>query len=101
MTTVTNYFTRTNQMSTKTITVVTLVTQLDRDYGQLIDLLKKYGIYKESIIIFAGDNGGETRAGGNNCPLKGAKTTLYEGGTRAAAFIHSPLLNRSGYTYNG
>ncbi|GAB6024760.1 Arylsulfatase [Chamberlinius hualienensis] len=78
-----------------------LVTQLDRDYGQLIDLLKKYGIYNESIIIFTGDNGGETRAGGNNYPLKGDKTTLYEGGTRAAAFIHSPLLNKSGYTYNG
>ncbi|GAB6025253.1 Arylsulfatase [Chamberlinius hualienensis] len=78
-----------------------LVTQLDRDYGLLIDLLKKYGIYNESIIIFTGDNGGEDRAGGNNYPLKGAKTTLYEGGTRAAAFIHSPLLKKTGYTYNG
>ncbi|GAB6033572.1 hypothetical protein CHUAL_013510 [Chamberlinius hualienensis] len=72
-----------------------LVTQLNRDYGQLIELLKKYGIYNKSIIIFTGDNGGETRAGGNNYPLIGAKTTLYDGGTRAAAFIHS------GYTYNG
>lgn len=78
-----------------------LVTQLDRDFGHLMDLLKKYEIYNESIIIFTGDNGGEVRAGGNNYPLRGAKGTLYEGGSRAAAFIHSPLLNETGYTYNG
>ncbi|GAB6028098.1 Arylsulfatase [Chamberlinius hualienensis] len=78
-----------------------LVSQLDQDFGQLIQQLKAYKIYDNSIIIFTTDNGASTSSGGNNFPLRGAKGTMYEGGTRASAFIHSPLLKSTGYTYNG
>ena len=39
----------------------------------------------------------EGRKGGSNYPLKGYKGTLWEGGTRSAAFVHAPnILSQSG-----
>jgi len=41
--------------------------------------LRELGIENNSIIIFTGDNGGETRVTSNS-PLREGKSTLYEGG---------------------
>ena len=40
------------------------------------------------------DNGGGPWD--SNVPLRGTKETLFEGGIRGAAFVHSPLLGRRG-----
>ena len=37
-------------------------------------------------------NGGPTFIAANNLPLRGAKTTLWEGGTKGAAFVYSETL---------
>ena len=64
---------------------------------QVVQSLKENGQYENTIIAFTTDNGGAANFGGNNYPLKGTKGTLFEGGTRGIAFVHSPLLNKKGY----
>ena len=48
-------------------------------------------MYENSIIAFSADNGGAPGVG-SNYPLRGCKSTFFEGGVRSVAFIHSPLL---------
>lgn len=47
--------------------------------------------YDNSIIAFSADNGGAPGVG-SNYPLRGCKSTFFEGGVRSVAFLHSPLL---------
>jgi hypothetical protein len=56
--------------------------------------LKAAGLYDNTVIILASDNGGPT--GGdestfsNNFPLRGGKNTLFEGGTRVVGMVRGP-----------
>mmetsp|Transcript_6518 Transcript_6518/g.8600 ORF Transcript_6518/g.8600 Transcript_6518/m.8600 type:complete len:236 (+) Transcript_6518:3-710(+) len=52
-------------------------------------------MYEESVIIVASDNGGCSSHGGQNYPYRGQKNSLFEGGIKVNAFIHSPLLPES------
>ncbi|XP_066948452.1 arylsulfatase I-like [Macrobrachium rosenbergii] len=76
--------------------VLAMSWAMDDAVGRVVDALKATGHYDNSIIIFSSDNGGH-QAGANNWPLRGAKGSLWEGGTRAAGFIHSPLLPKAGF----
>ena len=74
------------------------VSRLDRDVGQLLDLLKELGLEEKTLVILAGDNGSswapdselgrlfEQAANG----LRGFKRSLYEGGLRQAAIARWP-----------
>jgi len=70
--------------------------KLDESVGKVVKALVDANMLHDSIIVFSSDNGGPA-AGFNinaasNFPLKGVKDTLWEGGTRAAGFVWSPLL---------
>ncbi len=70
-----------------------MVKMVDRQIGQIIDLLKKLGIDENTIVFVCGDNGG--RGGFNNFfdpnrHFRGQKGNLYEGGLRVPMFVRWP-----------
>uniref|UniRef100_A0A7S3XL37 Sulfatase N-terminal domain-containing protein n=1 Tax=Heterosigma akashiwo TaxID=2829 RepID=A0A7S3XL37_HETAK len=78
-----------------------LAAALDLSVGRLVATLQAEGVWDNTVLIVASDNGGCTHYGGNNWPLRGGKNSLWEGGLRVPAFIHSPLLPEAarGTTY--
>ncbi|XP_033759914.1 arylsulfatase B-like [Pecten maximus] len=78
-----------------------MVTAMDDLVGNITAALKENGMYDDTLFVFTADNGGWTQYHGNNYPLRGGKVTIYEGGTRATAFINGKMLSKTGYTYNG
>ncbi len=81
-----------------------MVSEIDKNVGQIIDLLKELGIWENTILIVASDNGVH-KVGGHdpdffdsNGPFRGYKRDLYEGGIRAPFIISWPEVIRSGRT---
>ena len=76
-----------------------MVTALDDSVKSLVEMLKRKGLYKNSVIVFTTDNGaaagGLDLSAGSNYPLRGAKNTMWEGGVRAVGFVHSPLIKKN------
>ncbi|XP_070551940.1 arylsulfatase J-like [Ptychodera flava] len=84
-------------------TIMAMVTALDDGIGKVVRALQENGLRENTLIIFSSDNGAPVNVQheGSNWPLLGVKQQLYEGGTRAVAFIHGDMLKKTGYTYNG
>jgi arylsulfatase A-like enzyme len=61
-----------------------MLAAVDEAVYQIMASLKKAGMLENTLIVFSSDNGGPPP--GNNSPLRDFKGTIYEGGTRAAAF---------------
>ena len=65
-----------------------MVTRLDAYVGEVLDLLRKKGIDKNTLVIFTSDNGPHTEGGGDpdyfntEKLLRGTKRSTTEGGIR-------------------
>ena len=68
-----------------------MVGAIDSAIGRVVALLKQRGMYNDTLIAFASDNGGPLPSA-NNFPLKGGKFSNWEGGIRVAAFASGGLL---------
>jgi len=65
-----------------------MLAAVDEAIGQIEQALKQAGMLENTLIVFSSDNGGPPP--GDNTPLRDFKGTIYEGGTRAAAFATWP-----------
>ncbi len=70
--------------------IVALIEHLDHNIGQVLDVLKTLDLEKNTVVIFASDNGGALRFGANNGSLRGGKQDLYEGGIKVPACMKWP-----------
>jgi arylsulfatase A-like enzyme len=88
-----------------------MVSLVDRNLGQVLDLLKQLGLDDNTIVFFTGDNGGQDRFKSKKHPrgyfgpnvnprtgveFRGGKGNLYEGGLRIPYLVRWPAKVRPG-----
>ncbi|MEM7236115.1 MAG: sulfatase-like hydrolase/transferase, partial [Planctomycetota bacterium] len=82
-----------------------MVTMLDRQVGEILDLLGELGLREKTLVIFCGDNGGDDYFRSKKFPrgfhgpnvdpksdlsFRGRKRSLYEGGLRIPMLARWP-----------
>ena len=65
---------------------------IDRSVGSVLDTLQELNLTDDTIVVFAGDNGGACKKvhGEENQPLRLGKASLYEGGVRVPLILRWP-----------
>lgn len=64
------------------------ITGMDEVIGNVLNLLDRYELTDNTLVIFLSDNGGSGAA--DNRPLRGRKSTLFEGGVRVCSIMRFP-----------
>ena len=70
-----------------------VVEEIDFHVGRVLDTLKEQGVDDNTYVIYTSDNGPwwfRHEQGGSALPLRGAKTSTYEGGVRVPFVIRAP-----------
>lgn len=82
-----------------------MLKNLDDNVGRVLEYLRQRGLDQNTIVIFAGDNGGyigsyKGAPVTNNAPLRSGKGALYEGGIRVPLLIRWPGVTTAGAVCN-
>jgi len=72
-----------------------MLAATDKAVGDFEEMLKSKGLWDNTLLIVTADNGGETRWGGNNYPLRSQKFSLYDGGLRVNAFVSGGVVDQN------
>ncbi|MEO1999633.1 MAG: sulfatase, partial [Planctomycetaceae bacterium] len=76
------------------------VEEVDWSTGVILDKLQQLKLEKKTLVVFMSDNGGATRHGASNAPLKGGKGSTFEGGQRVCCVVRWPGRIPAGTTVN-
>lgn len=77
-------------------TYAAMVDSLDQAVGSILKAVETRADADNTLVLFASDNGGIPKAGSSNAPYRGAKLSVYEGGTRVCAAIRWPAQGIAG-----
>ena len=70
-----------------------VVEEIDFNTGRILDTLKELGVDDNTYVIFTSDNGPwwvKGKDGGSALPLRGAKTSTWDGGERVPCIMRAP-----------
>lgn len=73
-----------------------MISNIDDNFGRLLDQLQDWGLERDTLVIFMTDNGGTAGVSLFNAGMRGAKVTPYRGGTRVPAFWRWPARFKGG-----
>ena len=71
------------------------IYEMDQAVGRVMSALHRNNLVEDTVVVFISDNGAPRRTfnvpgSTRNWPLRGAKNSLWEGGTRVPAFVYAP-----------
>ena len=70
-----------------------VIEEIDWNVGRILDTVRELGLDNKTYIIFMSDNGPwaiKKDHGGSAAPLRGAKTSTWEGGLRVPCIMRAP-----------
>jgi arylsulfatase A-like enzyme len=80
------------------------IVSVDDQVGKILDVLDRYQLREDTLIIFSSDNGPNPNEGGSAAPYRGGKfggNTQYEGWVHIPAIISLPGEIPEGTTFHG